>query len=195
MCVYTFRPSPPSFPSQVVPYGSDPGSMPTHEFKIMFKEGGVGTFIPLFFNLLSALRAMNPPQPASSEETSSVTTVSEDSTAPPPPRDQFSTLQPPVEEMLRHAYVCLVLVHEVCLVLSLIFPASFYASKLHMFLTSWCFVRVIYSLVVWQCWVSRTLHLSPRLIDFMSGSLFADMLIPTIQQLCTYNSLSFLVAG
>ena len=93
------------FPCQVVPYGSDPGSMPTHDFKILFKEGGVGTFIPLFFNLLSALRAMNPPQPTSSEETSSVTTVSDDNSAVPPPRDQFSNVQPPVEDMLRHAYV------------------------------------------------------------------------------------------
>lgn len=29
-------------------------------FKILFKEGGVGTFIPLFFNLLHAIRAVSP---------------------------------------------------------------------------------------------------------------------------------------
>ena len=32
---------------------------PTHSFKILFKRGGCGTFVPLFLNLIKSVRQYN----------------------------------------------------------------------------------------------------------------------------------------
>ncbi len=34
-----------------VPGGGPAGSLPPHEFKLLFKEGGIGTFYPLYYTL------------------------------------------------------------------------------------------------------------------------------------------------
>ena len=39
-----------------VPGGGPSGSLPPHNFAIYFKEGGVGTFLPLYFNFLEYVR-------------------------------------------------------------------------------------------------------------------------------------------
>eukprot|EP00850_Spirogloea_muscicola_P026390 SM007079S21278 [mRNA] locus=s7079:2:581:- [translate_table: standard] len=48
----------------VVPEGQHSALHAPHPFRVLFKEGGVGTFIPLFFALLRALRAVSPPPSA-----------------------------------------------------------------------------------------------------------------------------------
>ncbi|KDP23219.1 hypothetical protein JCGZ_23052 [Jatropha curcas] len=60
----------------------------THSFKILFKEGGCGTFIPIFFNLISSVRQNNQPTPGMG-----------------PQMDPLRAAQTPVDEMMRHAYV------------------------------------------------------------------------------------------
>eukprot|EP00475_Leptophrys_vorax_P040340 TRINITY_DN74657_c0_g1_i1.p1 TRINITY_DN74657_c0_g1~~TRINITY_DN74657_c0_g1_i1.p1 ORF type:complete len:209 (-),score=4.82 TRINITY_DN74657_c0_g1_i1:378-1004(-) len=63
-----------------------------HCFTIYFMEGGVGTFLPLFFSIVQALRATSHPSsfPASPAST---------------PTDPMPTTQLPVDEMIRKAYV------------------------------------------------------------------------------------------
>ncbi|KAK7262733.1 hypothetical protein RJT34_30313 [Clitoria ternatea] len=61
----------------------------THSFKILFKEGGCGTFIPLFFNLIASVRQYN--RHANLPTQSHV--------------DPLQAAQTPVDEMMRHAYV------------------------------------------------------------------------------------------
>lgn len=41
-----------------VPGGGPLGTLPPHNFVIYFKEGGVGTFLPLYFNFLEYVRVM-----------------------------------------------------------------------------------------------------------------------------------------
>lgn len=41
-----------------VPGGGPLGTLPPHNFVIYFKEGGVGTFLPLYFNFLEYTRFM-----------------------------------------------------------------------------------------------------------------------------------------
>ena len=36
--------------------GRPPGSQPPHSFTLYFKEGGVGTFLPLYYSFLGAAR-------------------------------------------------------------------------------------------------------------------------------------------
>ncbi|XP_073040099.1 UPF0664 stress-induced protein C29B12.11c [Primulina eburnea] len=72
----------------VVPENEHRALYSTHSFKILFKEGGCGTFIPLFFNLIASVRRYN--QPAS---------------APQVQLDPLQAAQTPVDEMMRHAYV------------------------------------------------------------------------------------------
>ena len=36
--------------------GQPPGSQPPHSFTLYFKEGGVGTFLPLYYSFLGAAR-------------------------------------------------------------------------------------------------------------------------------------------
>ncbi|RVW26434.1 hypothetical protein CK203_086150 [Vitis vinifera] len=43
----------------VVPENQHRALYSTHSFKILFKEGGCGTFVPLFFNLITSVRRYN----------------------------------------------------------------------------------------------------------------------------------------
>uniref|UniRef100_A0A7N0VEX3 Arabinogalactan protein n=1 Tax=Kalanchoe fedtschenkoi TaxID=63787 RepID=A0A7N0VEX3_KALFE len=78
------------FVEPVVPENEHRALYSTHSFKILFKEGGCGTFVPLFFNLLNSLRQYNQHYRAGAEA---------------PRVDPLQAAQPPVEEMMRHAYV------------------------------------------------------------------------------------------
>lgn len=75
--------------SQVVPENENRALYSTHSIKILFKEGGCGTFVPLFFNLISSVRQYHQ-QTASMAE---------------PRMDPLQAAQTPVDEMMRHAYV------------------------------------------------------------------------------------------
>ncbi|XP_042053327.1 uncharacterized protein LOC121798406 [Salvia splendens] len=59
----------------------------THSFKILFKEGGCGTFVSLFFNLIGSVRQYS------------------QHLAAQPRVDPLQAAQTPVDEMMRHAYV------------------------------------------------------------------------------------------
>ncbi|ERN06457.1 hypothetical protein AMTRI_Chr06g169080 [Amborella trichopoda] len=77
----------------VVPEDQHRALYSPHSFKILFKEGGCGTFVPLFFNLIASVKQYN----------QHVTnTSSNDHT---PRVDPLQANQPPVDEMMRHAYV------------------------------------------------------------------------------------------
>eukprot|EP00270_Netrium_digitus_P009301 TRINITY_DN2829_c0_g2_i2.p1 TRINITY_DN2829_c0_g2~~TRINITY_DN2829_c0_g2_i2.p1 ORF type:complete len:220 (-),score=35.94 TRINITY_DN2829_c0_g2_i2:123-746(-) len=71
-----------------------------YAFKILFKEGGVGTFLPLFFNILHMLRSM---------ATTATPTAPVVSPASAPPAAQIANPlpeeAPPVEAVVRHAFV------------------------------------------------------------------------------------------
>ncbi|KAL4317818.1 hypothetical protein GQ457_18G008450 [Hibiscus cannabinus] len=73
----------------VVPENEHRALYSTHTFKILFKEGGCGTFVPLFLNLISSVRRCN--QQVNHE--------------PQPRVDPLQAAQTPVDEMMRHAYV------------------------------------------------------------------------------------------
>ncbi|XP_073526288.1 uncharacterized protein [Phyllobates terribilis] len=75
----------------VVPENEHRALYSTHSFKILFKEGGCGTFIPLFFNLIKSVRQYNRQFAPSSE--------------PQTHADPLQASQTPVDEMMRHAYV------------------------------------------------------------------------------------------
>ncbi|KAL7586742.1 UPF0664 stress-induced protein C29B12.11c [Lactuca sativa] len=74
----------------VVPDDQHRALYSTHTFKILFKEGGCGTFVPLFFNLIKSVRQYN-----------------QQFGGPTEPRapDPLRAAQTPVDEMMRHAYV------------------------------------------------------------------------------------------
>lgn len=38
------------------PGGGPAGQLPPHKFALYFKEGGVGTFLPLYYNFMEAMR-------------------------------------------------------------------------------------------------------------------------------------------
>ncbi|KAJ3678199.1 hypothetical protein LUZ60_002002 [Juncus effusus] len=80
------------FVEPVVPEDQNRALYSTHSFKILFKEGGCGTFIPLFFNLIKSVRQYNQQAAAAAN-------------APPPRVDPLRAAQTPVEDMMRHAYV------------------------------------------------------------------------------------------
>ena len=44
---------------QVVPNDQNRAMYPAHSFKILFKNGGCGTFVPLFLNLIKSVRQYN----------------------------------------------------------------------------------------------------------------------------------------
>lgn len=71
----------------VIPVNENRALFSTHSFKILFKEGGCGTFIPLFFNLIASVRQYH----QQSREEARV--------------DPLQAAQTPVDEMMRHAYV------------------------------------------------------------------------------------------
>ncbi|XP_027917186.1 UPF0664 stress-induced protein C29B12.11c [Vigna unguiculata] len=74
----------------VVPNDQHRALYSTHSFKIIFKEGGCGTFIPLFFNLIASVRQYN--QHYNMQQAQSYV-------------DPLQAAQTPVDEMMRHAYV------------------------------------------------------------------------------------------
>lgn len=74
---------------QVVPEGEHRALYGIHSFKVMFKEGGVGTFIPLFLNLIRSVRSFN------------VQGSAPDASAPP--LDPLPAEQQPVDDIIRHA--------------------------------------------------------------------------------------------
>ncbi|RWR73197.1 UPF0664 stress-induced protein C29B12.11c [Cinnamomum micranthum f. kanehirae] len=76
----------------VVPEDQHRALYSTHSFKILFKEGGCGTFVPLFFNLLSSVRQYNQHLAQSTPNSG-------------PRMDPLQAAQTPVDEMMRHAYV------------------------------------------------------------------------------------------
>ncbi|XP_078433569.1 classical AGP protein [Wolffia australiana] len=79
----------------VVPEDQPRALYSTHTVKILFKEGGCGTFVPLFFNLLASARQYAQFAAAAAAQP----------TAPYPRIDPLQVSAPPVEEMMRHAYV------------------------------------------------------------------------------------------
>ncbi|XP_077250115.1 classical AGP protein [Tasmannia lanceolata] len=76
----------------VVPDDQHRALYSTHSFKILFKEGGCGTFVPLFLNLIASVRQYNQ---HSAYPTSDTT----------PQVDPLQAAQTPVDEMMRCAYV------------------------------------------------------------------------------------------
>ncbi|KAH9328922.1 hypothetical protein KI387_001030, partial [Taxus chinensis] len=75
----------------VVPEDANRALFSTHSFKIIFKEGGCGTFIPLFFNLIRSVRQYHQMSVSAADAT--------------PRADPLQVGQPPVDEMMRCAYV------------------------------------------------------------------------------------------
>ncbi|KAL0420858.1 UNVERIFIED_CONTAM: hypothetical protein Slati_3108700 [Sesamum latifolium] len=73
----------------VVPDNEHRALYSTHSFKILFKEGGCGTFVPLFFNLIASVRQYNQHARAEAQ----------------PRMDPLQAAQTPVDDMMRHAYV------------------------------------------------------------------------------------------
>jgi hypothetical protein len=73
---------------QVVAEGQNRALYSTHTFKILFKEGGCGTFVPLFLNLITSVRRYN---------------QFEAQSAAAPRVDPLQAAQTPVDEMMRHA--------------------------------------------------------------------------------------------
>lgn len=83
----------------VIPEGEHRALFSPHSFKIIFKEGGCGTFVPLFFNLLKFVRQFPPqtnePQVQQSTQQANAYVYN----------DPFPTAPPPTEEIVRQAYV------------------------------------------------------------------------------------------
>ncbi|KAJ7979710.1 UPF0664 stress-induced protein C29B12.11c [Quillaja saponaria] len=73
----------------VVPEDQHRALYSTHSFKILFKEGGCGTFVPLFLNLIASVRQYN----------------QHSNLAAQPHVDPLQAAQTPVDEIMRHAYV------------------------------------------------------------------------------------------
>ncbi|KAL9369661.1 hypothetical protein Peur_040860 [Populus x canadensis] len=77
------------FVEPVVPENENRALYSAHSFKILFKEGGCGTFVPLFLNLISSVRQYNQQM----------------NSAPVTRIDPLQAANTPVDEMMRHAYV------------------------------------------------------------------------------------------
>jgi hypothetical protein len=75
----------------VIPEGANRALYAPHSFKISFKEGGTGTFIPLFMNLIKSVRAAQ--------------RMVEESQPSAPPAEPLPAASAPVEDMMRHAYI------------------------------------------------------------------------------------------
>ncbi|KAG0561127.1 hypothetical protein M758_9G040400 [Ceratodon purpureus] len=75
----------------VIPEGENRALYAPHFFKISFKEGGTGTFIPLFMNLIKSVRAAQ--------------RMAEESQPTAPPAEPLPVASAPVDEMLRHAWI------------------------------------------------------------------------------------------
>jgi hypothetical protein len=76
---------------QVVPDNQNRALYSTHTFKILFKDGGCGTFVPLFLNLIASVRRYNQfeAQSAAANVAARV--------------DPLQAAQTPVDDMMRHA--------------------------------------------------------------------------------------------
>lgn len=74
----------------VVPENENGALYSTHTIKIRFKDGGCGTFVPLFFNLIKSVREHHQQQTASMAQ---------------PRMDPLQAAQTPVDDMMRRAYV------------------------------------------------------------------------------------------
>ncbi|CAA6659716.1 unnamed protein product [Spirodela intermedia] len=66
----------------------------THTVKILFKEGGCGTFVPLFLNLIASARQYSQFAAAAQAADAATTRV-----------DPLQASARPVDDMMRHAYV------------------------------------------------------------------------------------------
>lgn len=75
----------------VIPEGANRALYAPQFFKISFKEGGTGTFIPLFMNLIKSVRAAQ--------------RMAEESHPSAPPAEPLPAASAPVDEMMRHAYI------------------------------------------------------------------------------------------
>lgn len=75
----------------VIPEDANKALFSTHTFKIIFKEGGCGTFVPLFFNLIRSVRQYNQMSVSAADAANRA--------------DPLQVGQPPVDEMIRCAYV------------------------------------------------------------------------------------------
>ncbi|KAH9319686.1 hypothetical protein KI387_021455 [Taxus chinensis] len=73
----------------VVPEDANRALFSTHSFKIIFKEGGCGTFVPWFFNLIRSVRQYHQMSVSAADVT--------------PRADPLQVGQPPVDEMMRCA--------------------------------------------------------------------------------------------
>ncbi|GJU79437.1 hypothetical protein Tco_1281802 [Tanacetum coccineum] len=71
----------------VVPDNENRALYSTHSFRFLFKEGGCGTFVPLFFNLIKSVRQYN------------------QQFGEPRAADPLRAAETPVDEMMRCAYV------------------------------------------------------------------------------------------
>ncbi|GAB2281786.1 hypothetical protein Dimus_016352 [Dionaea muscipula] len=78
------------FVEPVVPENANRALYSRHSFKILFKDGGCGTFVPLFFNLIKGVRQYNQQYAPVAQDTR---------------MDPLQAGQTPVDEMMRHAYV------------------------------------------------------------------------------------------
>ncbi|GJM98303.1 hypothetical protein PR202_ga15298 [Eleusine coracana subsp. coracana] len=81
------------FVEPVVPDNQNRALYSTHTFKILFKEGGCGTFVPLFLNLMASVRRYNQFEAQSAAANAAAR------------MDPLQAAQTPVDDMMRHAYV------------------------------------------------------------------------------------------
>ncbi|GLJ45738.1 hypothetical protein SUGI_0962600 [Cryptomeria japonica] len=75
----------------VIPEDANRALFSTHTFKIIFKEGGCGTFVPLFFNLIRSVRQYSQMSVSAADAAHRA--------------DPLQAGQPPVDEMMRCAFV------------------------------------------------------------------------------------------
>ncbi|KAK8962060.1 hypothetical protein KSP40_PGU001879 [Platanthera guangdongensis] len=75
---------------QVIPEEQHRALYSTHSFKILFKDGGCGTFVPLLFNLMQSVRQYNQHYAASAANTA-------------PRVDPLQAARTPVDEIMRSA--------------------------------------------------------------------------------------------
>lgn len=76
----------------VIPEGESPALYAPHEFKIFFKEGGVGTFLPVFFSILASIRQLAHAAASSGQQEDNSARI-----------DPLPSQQPSFD--IRHAYV------------------------------------------------------------------------------------------
>ncbi|XP_074559480.1 uncharacterized protein LOC141815431 [Curcuma longa] len=77
----------------VVPEGQHGALYSAHKFKILFKEGGCGTFVPLFLNLIGSVRQYNQHVAAYRAQEAAARV------------DPLQAAQTPVDDMMKRAYV------------------------------------------------------------------------------------------